>query len=102
MKGMSKEEKGMYIMGSLGEHSKKRTKRGKKNCIDGKRLCFLVKRFARKRSCKQLLQNITTHMNRHSVAPRKHENTGKKPSHSLKFQDISLVVQFISSFANDF
>ena len=41
-------------------------------------------------------------MKRHEVTPRKHGNTGEKPSHSLRYDDFRLVVQFISSFADDF
>lgn len=41
-------------------------------------------------------------MKRHEVTPRKHGNTGEKPSHSLRYDDFRPVVQFISSFADDF
>uniref|UniRef100_A0A8W8N980 DUF7869 domain-containing protein n=1 Tax=Magallana gigas TaxID=29159 RepID=A0A8W8N980_MAGGI len=51
---------------------------------------------------KHFLHNIITHKNTHGVTPRKHGNLGKKPSHSLQYDDIKLVVQFISSYADDF
>ena len=35
----------------------------------------------------------------HGVTPRKHGNLEKKPSHSQQYNDIKLVVQFISSYA---
>ncbi|KAJ8313354.1 hypothetical protein KUTeg_009140 [Tegillarca granosa] len=37
----------------------------------------------------------------HGVSPRTHGNTGKKPRHSLKFNDIKLTVQFISNYADE-
>ena len=41
-------------------------------------------------------------MNTREVTQRKFGNIGKKPSHSLKYDDIRLVVQFISNFAYEF
>jgi hypothetical protein len=98
----------MYIMGSLVENSKETTKRGKKRMRSRQTFMFSGEKVCKKTFMlafdigKHLLQNIITHMNRHGVTPRKHGNTGKKPSHSIKYKDIRLVVQFISSFADDF
>jgi hypothetical protein len=110
IKEMSKEERDMYTysMGSLAEHSKETTKQGKKIMRSRQTFMFSGEKICKKTFMlafdigKHLLQNITTHMNRHGVTPHKHGNNGKKPSHSLKCQDIRFVVQFISSFADDF
>ena len=41
-------------------------------------------------------------MNTQGVTQRKHGNIGRKISHSLKYEDIRLVVQLISNFADEF
>ena len=108
MREMSKEEKDMYIMGSLVESNKETTKRGKKRRRSRQTYMFSGERVCKKTFMlsfdigKHFLQNIITHMNTQGVTPRKHGNIGKKPSHSLKYEDIRLVVQFISNFADEF
>lgn len=51
---------------------------------------------------KHFLHNIITHKNTHGATPRKHGNLGKKPSRSLQYDDIKLVVQFTSCYADYF
>ena len=105
---MSKEEKDMYTMGSLVESNKKTNKRGKKRMRSRQTFMFSGERVCKKTIMlsfdigKHFLQIIITHMNTQGVTPRKHGNNGKKPSHSLKYEDIRLVVQFISNFADEF
>ncbi|XP_078328084.1 uncharacterized protein LOC144623518 [Crassostrea virginica] len=111
MREMSKEEKDMYITGSLVQSNKETTKRGKKRrrsrqtfMFSGERVCKTTFMLSFDIG-KHFLQNIITHMNTQGVTPRKHGNIERQyvPSHhSLKYEDIRLVVQFISNFADEF
>ncbi|KAJ8313349.1 hypothetical protein KUTeg_009135 [Tegillarca granosa] len=77
---MTKEEKDIYIMGSLVSTTMVLPKR------------HLISENA---------LYITSHIKDHGVSPRTHGNTGKKPRHSLKFNDIKSTVQFISNYADE-
>ena len=105
---MTKEEKDMYVMGSLVENSKDTTKRGKKRMRTRHVFMFSGEKVCKKAFMlafdigKHALQNIISHMNTHGITPRKHGNSGKKPSHSLKYDDIKSAVRFISNFADEF
>ncbi|XP_062610703.1 uncharacterized protein LOC134272496, partial [Saccostrea cucullata] len=108
MREMSKEEKDMYVMGSLVDNSKETTKRGKKRLRSRQTFMFSGEKVCKKTFMlaydigKRFLRYVLTHMNTHGVTPRKHGKTGKKPSHSPKYCDIRSVVQFVSNFADDF
>lgn len=107
MRVMSKKERDMYIMGSLVDSCKKTTKRGKNRIrsrhtfvFSGVKVCrntFLLVYYIGKH-----LHKIITNKNTHGVTPRKHGKLGKKPSLSLQNDETRLVVQFISSYAEDF
>lgn len=108
MREMSKEEKDMYIMGSFVDSCKETTKRGKKRIRPRQTFMFSCEKVCRNTFLlvydigKNFLHNIITHKNTHGVTPRKHGNIEKNPSHSQQYDGIRLVVQFISSYANDY
>lgn len=88
MSEMSKEEKYMYIMGSLVDSCIETTKRGKKRIRSSQTFMFSWKMVYRDTFLlvydigKHFLHHIIVY-NTHGVTPRKHENLGKKPSQSL-------------------
>ena len=106
---MSKEEKEMYVMGALIDCSDGEvTKRGKKRMRSRNTFTFAGKSVCKKmfmlvfdigRHC---LQNIRKHIDKNGAMPRKHGNTGRKPKHSLKFEDIKMAVQFIDNYSQEF
>ena len=51
---------------------------------------------------KHSLGSLTRHISHHGVVPRTHGNTGRKPSKSLKFEEIKTAVQFICNFSDEF
>ena len=48
------------------------------------------------------LENLLKHYSEHGAVPRTHGNTGKKPSKSLRFEEIKFAVQFIANYADEF
>uniref|UniRef100_K1QVY4 Uncharacterized protein n=1 Tax=Magallana gigas TaxID=29159 RepID=K1QVY4_MAGGI len=97
-------------MGSLVDSCKETTKRGKKKIRSRQTFMFSGEKVCRNAFLpvfvydigKHYLHNIIINKNAHGVTPRKHGNLEKKPSHSQHYNDIKLVVQFISSYADDF
>lgn len=94
-------------MWSLVDSCKETTKRGKKRIRSSQTFMFSWKMVCGDTFLlvydigKHFLHHIIVH-NTHGETPRKHGNLGKKPSHSLQYDDIRLVVQFSNSYAEDF
>ena len=107
MREMTKNEKEMYIMGSLTENDRDVTKRGKKRQRSRHSLTFSGRPVCKKTYLllydigKHTLQTIKSHMHSQGVTPRQHGNVGKKPAHALNFEDTKRVVQFISNYGDE-
>ena len=106
---MTKEEKEMYIKGSLLTGPKSDlTKRGKKRArsraqymFNGKVVCkgtfslvYDIRRWS--------MESLRTSMNTPGPALRQHGNTGKKPKHALTFEYVKRVVLFISNYSEEY
>lgn len=97
MRQLSKDEKDMNIMGSLVDSCKETTKRGKKRIRSRQTFMFSGEKVCRNTFLlfygigKHFLHNIITHYNTYGVTPCKFGNLGKKPSHSLQYDDLRLV-----------
>ena len=108
MREMTKEEKEMYIMGTLKQigTTKLTLKRKERKRIrhsysfHGHNVCREVFLVLYDVGDKVLL-NITKHMMANGVVPREHGNKGKRPVHALKFQDIENAVAFIRNYAEE-
>lgn len=106
MREMDKSDKDMYIMGSLAESSEKEnTKRGKKRLRSTLIYTYLDTKICKKTFMliydigKHSLQNIISHLKTHGTIPRTHGNIGRKPKHSLKFDDIKAAIQFVMNYS---
>ena len=90
---MTKDEKELYIMGSLNENDRETTKRGKKRQRSRHSLTFSGRPVCKKTYLlvfdigKHTLQKIKGHMQSQGITPRQHGNVGKKPAHALNFED---------------
>ena len=109
MREMDKSDKDMYIMGSLVESSEKEnTKRGKKRLRSTLTYTYLDTKICKKTFMliydigKHSLQNIVSHLKAHGTIPRTHGNSGRKPKHSLKFDDIKAAIQFVVNYSEQF
>ena len=105
LKEMDKNEKEMYIMGSLQKVANEETRRGKR-----KRVRYLF-RFEGKAVCRKLfcfifdvghktLRGIQEHMNKNGIVPRVHGNAGKKPHHAIKYREVRHLVDFLIRYAD--
>ena len=106
---MEKSQRDMHIMEFIIEsQDRDTTKKGKKR----KRLSYEYS-FCGKRVCKttfmvafsigkKALANLLQHVNEHGLVPRTHGNSGKRPNHSLKHDEVKYVIQYISNFADEF
>ncbi|XP_062621644.1 uncharacterized protein LOC134283212 [Saccostrea cucullata] len=105
---MGKEEKEMYIMGSLNQKGSKKitSKRKEKKrtryiyTFKGHEICRDAFVYIYD-TTRKVLRNIAKHLSEHGAIPREHGNTGKKPSHSLKFEEIRNAVTFILNYAGE-
>jgi hypothetical protein len=106
LREMTKEEKEMYIMGSMKRvgNRKVTSKRKERKRVrfeysfEGKSICrktFLII-FD---TTEKVFKNIARHLESHGAVPREHGNTGKKPVHALKFGDIQCAILFITNYA---
>ena len=98
--------KEMYIMGSIKRvGSKNMTSKRKER----KRLRYEYS-FQEQGICRQafliinditekVLKNINKHVSAAGAIPRVHGNTGKKPLHALKYEDIHNAITFITNYA---
>ena len=109
MREMDKTDKDMYIMGSLVESSEKEnTKRGKKRLRSTLTYTYLDTKICKKTFMliydigKHSLQNIVSHLKTHGTIPRIHGNVGRKPKHSLKFEDIKAAIQFVVNYSEQY
>ena len=96
----------MYIMGSIKRvGSKNMTSKRKER----KRLRYEYS-FQEQGICRQafliinditekVLKNINKHVSAAGAIPRVHGNTGKKPLHALKYEDIHKAIIFITNYA---
>ncbi|XP_060600079.1 uncharacterized protein LOC132753609 isoform X1 [Ruditapes philippinarum] len=104
---MTKDEKELCIMSLVAEGNDEKTKRGKKRQrsrktfrVSGKTvckgtfmLCYDITKYA--------LGAIVKHVSHHGVTPRQHGNAGKKPKHSITYDDVIRVVYFIRNYAEE-
>jgi len=109
MREMDKTDKDMYIMGSLFESSEKEnTKRGKKRLKSTLTYTYLDTKICKKTFMliydigKHSLRNIVSHLKTHGKIPRIHGNLGRRPKHSLKFEDIKDVIQIVVNFSEQY
>ena len=109
IRDMDKTHRDIHIMNFITDcQDRDTTKRGKKRqrvsyeySLGGKRVCkttFMVGFDIGKKALANLLQ----HMTKNGPVPRIHGNIGKCPSHGLKFDQVKFVVQYISTFADEF
>lgn len=103
---MAKDEKEMFIMGSVKQiGSKKITSKRKERkrlrydySFQGQNICRQA--FLIINDCtEKVLKNINRHLNDIGAVPREHRNTGKKPHHALKYEDIHNAITFIVNYA---
>ena len=105
MRELTKSEHDLYIMGKLTvkpsgsatvEVKRKRYAynfSGQEVCKN----CFLyVHNMGEKR-----LKNLIKHVSTEGITPRSHGNTGRKPKHSMSFEDASRIVNFIVEYARE-
>jgi hypothetical protein len=109
LKEMEKSEQELLIMASLiGNIETETTQRGKKRQRSHYQFTFKGRGVCKKTFMvlfnvgKHALQNIMKHVQEHSVTPRVHKNSGRKPLKALDFETIKAVVQFLSNFADEF
>ena len=50
---------------------------------------------------KKSLTNLLKHYSANGAVPRQHGNRGRKPKHSINFDDVQRVVNFILGYANE-
>lgn len=104
------EKKKRNVLGALVDCSRNEiTKRGKNRLRSRNKFTFSSGRPVYKTMFmlvfdigKHCPQNIRRHINKNGDTPRKHDNAGRKPKHSLKFVDIIMAVQFIDNYAEEF
>ncbi|XP_060577599.1 uncharacterized protein LOC132734769 [Ruditapes philippinarum] len=104
LREMEKDQKEMFVMGSLLKIGAQETRKGKRKRVryrytfDGKTVCksvFCHINDIGQRTVKSLLK----HLNSNGPVPRIHGNTGRKPSHAVKYEDVRFCVDFLLLYA---
>ncbi|XP_062603492.1 uncharacterized protein LOC134282462 [Saccostrea cucullata] len=103
---MTKDEKEMFIMGSIKQiGSKKITSKRKERkrlsyeyTFQGQGICRTAFMTINDTS-EKVVKNISRHLNDNGAVPREHGNTGKKPTHALKYEDVQNAITFIINYA---
>jgi len=105
LREMTRDEKDVRIMSSFVLVSNDLTFKGGKRkrnnvtyYVKGKTVCkktFMIYYDVGKHA----LQAIIKHVSRHGVTTRTHGNTGRKPIHSVTFEDVTNVVNFVRNYA---
>lgn len=105
LREMAKDEKEMFIMGSVKQIGSKKITSKRKECkrwrydhsFQGHNICRQT--FLIINDCtEKVLKNINRHLNDIVAVTSEHKNTGKKPHHALKYEDIHNAVIFIINY----
>ncbi|XP_048771609.1 uncharacterized protein LOC125677540 [Ostrea edulis] len=106
LREMTKEEKEMYIMGSIKKvGNKKVTSKRKERKRARYEYSFESQAICRKAflivydTTEKVFKNIAKHLDDHGAVPREHGNKGKKPVHALQFEEIQRAILFITNYA---
>jgi hypothetical protein len=109
LREMSKDEKEMYVMGSLNRAgadqnesrygARKRVRyvykfQGSSVCQEAFEVVFDIKH--------RVLENLISHIHKNGVVPRIHGNAGRSPHNSLKLENIKPAVDFILNYSDDY
>ena len=104
LREMEKDQKEMFIMGSLLKVGAQETRHGKRKRVryrytfHGKSVCKSV--FCHINDIGQrTLKSLLKHLNTNGPVPRVHGNTGKKPHHAVKYEDVRFCVDFMLLFS---
>ena len=103
---MDKNDKEMYLMGTLLDFDKDKTIKGKKRKRNRRKFMFLGQPVCKNffivvyATGSKSLKNIMKHMADNGPVPRAHGNSGKRMPHGLVFEDIKAAVQFIVNYAD--
>ena len=103
---MEKDVKDLYIIGSVSIAGSSSTRNGIRN-----RNSFNSS-FKHVKICRSALQSLfdvgkksltnrLKHYSANGAVPRQHGNRGRKPKHSINFDDVQRVVNFILGYANE-
>jgi hypothetical protein len=105
LRELEKGEKEMYIMGALQKVCTDDTRKGKRQRIryrfvhDGRTICRPSFLYINDIGSKAL-RNLQKHMDMHGTVPRVHGNTGRKPHHALKYDDVRYCVDWLIWYAS--